>query len=113
MRGTPHAKCAPTGCTAQTGNYLGEKTPHAFDGILCLADKFPDALCFIFLWRDINAVMESIWRAALPNGFSGRQALQLKHYIGNEKLRQACDVLKSRFQLVHEVNYEESHVEYV
>ncbi len=84
----------------------GEKTPHAFDGILCLADKFPDAR-FIFLWRDINAVMESIWRAALTERFFRKAGIATKALIGNEKLRQACDVLKSRFRLVHEVNYED------
>lgn len=84
----------------------GEKTPHAYDGILPLADKFPDAR-FIFLWRDMSAVMESIWRAALTERFFRKAGIANRALIGNEKLRQACDVLKSRQQPIHEVNYED------
>ena len=84
----------------------GEKTPHAYDGILSLADKFPDAR-FLFLWRDMNAVMESIWRAALTERFFRKSGTSNRALIGNEKLKQACDVLKSRVRLVHEVNYED------
>ena len=46
----------------------GEKTPHAYHGVLRMAENFPDAR-FIFLWRDMNAVMESIARAALAERF--------------------------------------------
>jgi hypothetical protein len=84
----------------------GEKTPHAYDGVLPLADKFPDAR-FIFLWRDMNAVMESIWRAALTERFFRKAGIANRALIGNEKLRHACDVLKSRLRPVHEVNYED------
>jgi len=84
----------------------GEKTPHAYDGILPLADKFPDAR-FIFLWRDMNAVMESIWRAALTERFFRKAGIANRALIGNEKLRRACDVLKSRQRPIHEVNYED------
>ncbi len=84
----------------------GEKTPHAYDGILPLADKFPDAR-FIFLWRDMNAVMESIRRAALTERFFRKAGIANRALIGNEKLRQACDVLKSRQRPIHEVNYED------
>lgn len=84
----------------------GEKTPHAYDDILPLADKFPDAR-FIFLWRDMNAVMESIWRAALTERFFRKAGIANRALLGNEKLRHSCDVLKSRQRPVHEVNYED------
>src|SRR5579859_6320078 len=36
----------------------GEKTPHWCDCPLLMAEQFPDAN-FIFLWRDLNAVLKS------------------------------------------------------
>jgi len=84
----------------------GEKTPHWSDRPLRMADKFPDAR-FIFLWRDMNAVMESIWRAAQTDRFFRKAGFAKRVLIGHEKLRQACDVLKSRRRPVHEMNYED------
>lgn len=84
----------------------GEKTPHWYDCPLHMAEKFPSAR-FIFLWRDMNAVMESISRAALTERFFRKAGMATRALIGNEKLRQACDVLKSRGRPVHEVNYED------
>ena len=66
----------------------GEKTPHAYQGVLRMADKFPDTR-FIFLWRDMNAVMESIARAALAERFFRKIAKRA--LVGNEKLREGCD----------------------
>jgi hypothetical protein len=84
----------------------GEKTPHAYDNVLTLADKFPDAR-FIFLWRDMNAVIESIRQAALTERFFRKPGIANRALIGNEKLKKSCEVLKGRFRLVHEVNYED------
>jgi Sulfotransferase family len=84
----------------------GEKTPHWYDRTLRLAAKFPDAR-FIFLWRDMNAVMESIARAALTDRFFRKAGLSIRALLGNEKLRQACDALEAQGRRVHEVNYED------
>jgi len=84
----------------------GEKTPHWYDCPLRMAEKFPDA-SFIFLWRDMNAVMESICRAALSERFFKKAGFANRALIGNEKLRQACDALKGQGRPVHEVNYED------
>src|SRR5262245_5923109 len=46
----------------------GEKTPHWYDYPLEMAQQFPDAR-FIFLWRDVNAVLRSIARAARTERF--------------------------------------------
>ena len=82
----------------------GEKTPHAYHGVLRMAENFPDAR-FIFLWRDMNAVMESIARAALAERFFRKIAKRA--LLGNEKLREGCDALLDRGRAVHEVNYED------
>jgi Sulfotransferase family len=84
----------------------GEKTPHWYDCPLYMAEQFPDAR-FIFLWRDVNAVMASICQAALSERFFKKAGFAHRVLVGTEKLRQACDVLRSRGQLVHEVNYED------
>jgi len=84
----------------------GEKTPHWYDCPLYMAERFPDAR-FIFLWRDVNAVMESISRAALSNRFFRKAGFANRVLIGTEKLKQTCEILKSRGRLVHEVNYED------
>ncbi len=84
----------------------GEKTPHWYDCPLRMAEKFPDA-SFIFLWRDMNAVVESIWRAALSERFFKKAGFAIRALIGNEKLRQACEALKGQGRPVHEVNYED------
>jgi hypothetical protein len=84
----------------------GEKSPFWCDCALQVAEKFPDAR-FIFLWRDINAVMGSIARAANEPAFARLLARPAKVLLGNEKLRRACDALKLQGRLVHEVNYED------
>jgi hypothetical protein len=84
----------------------GEKTPHWYDCPLQLARKFQDAH-FIFLWRDINAVMESISRAAVTERFFRKPGFAEKVIIGTEKLREACDSLQAEGCAVHEVNYED------
>jgi len=84
----------------------GEKTPHWYDCPLYMAERFPDAR-FIFLWRDVNAVMESICRAALSDRFFRKAGFANKVLIGTEKLKRACVTLQSRGRLVHEVNYED------
>jgi Sulfotransferase family len=84
----------------------GEKSPFWCDCALQVAEKFPDAL-FIFLWRDLNDVMESIARAANVPAFGRLLARPAKVLLANEKLRDACDVLKAQGRRVHEVNYED------
>lgn len=84
----------------------GEKTPHWFDCPLYMAEKFPDAR-FIFLWRDPNAVMDSIHRAALSDRFFRKAGFLQRVLVGTEKLKRACDTLKSRGRLVHELDYED------
>lgn len=84
----------------------GEKTPHWYDCPLYMAQKFPDAR-FIFLWRDVNAVMASIGQASASERFFRKAGFASKVLVGTENLRQACDVLKSRGRLVHEVDYED------
>jgi hypothetical protein len=85
----------------------GEKSPRWYDSPLRPAEKFPDAR-FIFLWRDMRSVMESVARAARTEPsfrkFVARPATLL---LGNERLKRACDILKVRERLVHEVNYED------
>jgi hypothetical protein len=84
----------------------GEKTPHWYDCPLQMAEKFPDAR-FIFLWRDPNAVMQSIVGASRTDRFFRKAGFAHRVLLGSEKLRQACDVLKARGRPVHEVNYED------
>jgi hypothetical protein len=84
----------------------GEKTPHWYDSPLLLARKFPDAR-FIFLWRDMNAVMESIARASTTERFFRKPGFTEKALLGTENLRQACDALVAGGSPVHEVNYED------
>lgn len=84
----------------------GEKTPHWYDCPLSLADKFPDAR-FIFLWRDVNAVLRSIASAARTEHFFRKPGFTEKVLLGTENLRQAYSVLKARGRPVHEVNYED------
>jgi hypothetical protein len=84
----------------------GEKTPHWYDCPLPMAEKFPDAR-FIFLWRDINSVMESVTRAARSERFFRKAGFANRVLIGTENLREACKVLQSRGRLVHELNYED------
>jgi Sulfotransferase family len=84
----------------------GEKTPHWYDCPLQMAEHFPDAR-FIFLWRDMGAVMESIRRAALTERFFKKAGFANRVFIGNEKLKRACDVLEKRGRPVHELNYED------
>lgn len=84
----------------------GEKTPHWYDCPLRKAEKFPEAR-LIFLWRDLHAVIESMARAAITHHFFRKRSLAKKAILGNERLREACDALKSRGRLVHEVNYED------
>lgn len=84
----------------------GEKSPHWCDCALRVAKEFPDAR-FIFLWRDLHGVMESIARAAKVPAFDRVLKKPAKVLLGTEKLRQACDALKVQGRLVHEVNYED------
>jgi hypothetical protein len=84
----------------------GEKTPHWYDDPLRRAEKFPDAR-FIFLWRDLHAVIGSMTRAATTHRFFRKPGLAVKAILGNEKLKEACDVLKAQGSPVHEINYED------
>jgi Sulfotransferase family len=84
----------------------GEKTPHWYDRPLPLAAKFPDAR-FIFLWRDMNAVLKSIARAARTERFFRKTGFTERVLLGTENLRRACDALKIQGRLLHEVNYED------
>jgi hypothetical protein len=84
----------------------GEKTPQWYHCALRTAEKFPDA-SFIFLWRDMQAVMGSITRAAVTERLFRKEGFANRALVGNQKLRQACDALKARGRLVHEVDYED------
>jgi hypothetical protein len=84
----------------------GEKTPHWYDCPLRKANKFPDAR-FIFLWRDLNAVIGSMARAAITHPFFRKPSLTTKAMLGNERLREACDALRMQGHQVYEVNYED------
>ncbi len=84
----------------------GEKTPQWYHCALYIAEKFPDA-SFIFLWRDMQAVMGSIVRAAVTERLFRKEGFANRALLGNEQLRRACDALKARGRLVHEVNYED------
>jgi hypothetical protein len=84
----------------------GEKTPQWYHCALRTAEKFPDAR-FIFLWRDMQAVLGSIARAGLTERLFRKEGFANRALLGNERLRQACDELKARGRQVHEVNYED------
>jgi len=84
----------------------GEKTPHWYDCPLQLARKFRDAY-FIFLWRDVNSVMESISRAAATDRFFRKPGFAERVIVGTEKLKDACESLRAEGCAVHEVNYED------
>jgi Sulfotransferase family len=84
----------------------GEKTPHWYDCPLQMADNFPDAR-FIFLWRDMHAVVKSIARAARTERFFRKAGFTERVLLGAENLRQACDALKAQGRPTHEVNYED------
>jgi|SRR5580704_17038558 hypothetical protein len=84
----------------------GEKTPHWYDYPLRKAERFPDAR-FIFLWRDLHAVIGSMTRAAATHHFFRKSSLATKAILGNERLREACDALKIQSRPVHEINYED------
>jgi hypothetical protein len=84
----------------------GEKTPHWYDDPLRKAERFPDAR-FIFLWRDLHAVIGSMARAATTHHFFRKAGLPTKAILGNERLKQAYDALKDQGRAVHEVNYED------
>jgi protein-tyrosine sulfotransferase len=84
----------------------GEKTPQWYHCALRTAEMFPDAR-FIFLWRDMGAVMASIARAAMTERLFRKEGFANRALLGNENLRQACDELKARGRDVLEVNYED------
>jgi sulfotransferase family protein len=84
----------------------GEKTPAWYHCAQSIAGKFPDA-SFIFLWRDMQAVMGSIARAAVTERLFRKEGFANRALLGNQKLRQACDALKAEGRQVHEVNYED------
>jgi hypothetical protein len=84
----------------------GEKTPHGCHSALRLAEEFPDAR-FIFLWRDLHAVIASMARAAVTQRFFRRTGVVEKFLLENEKLKQAYDVLRAQGRRVQELNYED------
>jgi len=84
----------------------GEKTPHWYDCPLEMARQFPEAR-FIFLWRDVSAVISSVTRAGRNDRFFRKKGFVQKILIGNENLRRACDALLVNGRAVHEVNYED------
>jgi hypothetical protein len=84
----------------------GEKTPQWYHCASRLAGKFPDA-SFIFLWRDMQAVMGSIVRAAVTERLFRKEGFANRALLGNEDLRRACDALQARGRRVLEVNYED------
>jgi hypothetical protein len=84
----------------------GEKTPHWYDDPLRKAAHFPDAR-FIFLWRDMHAVLGSMTRAAATHHFFRKTGLPAKAILGNEELKEACDGLRSQGRAVFEINYED------
>jgi hypothetical protein len=84
----------------------GEKTPHWYDDPLRKAANFPDAR-FIFLWRDLRAVAGSMTRAAETHHFFRKVGLVRKAILGNEKLKEACETLRSQGRSVFEINYED------
>jgi hypothetical protein len=84
----------------------GEKSPHWYHNALCIARKFPDAQ-FIFLWRDVSAVLKSIAHAAAGDRFFRKPGFAQRVLVGSEKLRHACNSLRSEGRAVHELNYED------
>jgi hypothetical protein len=84
----------------------GEKTPHWCDYPMEMAKQFPDA-SFIFIWRDLNAVLQSIVAAARTDRFFRKAGFTARVLLGNQNLREACDALKAKGRPVHEVNYED------
>lgn len=84
----------------------GEKTPHWYDYPLEMAQRFPDAR-FIFLWRDVNAVLTSVANAARTERFFRKPGFMQKILIGTENLRRACDTLIAEGRPVHEISYED------
>jgi len=84
----------------------GEKTPQWYHCALRMAEKFPDA-SFIFLWRDMQAVLASIERAAVTERLFRKEGFAKRALLGNQMLRQACDALRAGGRAVHEVNYED------
>jgi hypothetical protein len=84
----------------------GEKTPQWYHCALRTAERFPDA-SFIFLWRDMQAVMGSIARAAVTERLFRKEGFANRALMGNERLREACDALTARGRQVHEVDYED------
>jgi len=84
----------------------GEKTPHWHDCPLQMAQQFPDAR-FIFLWRDVNAVLRSITRAAPTERFFRKPGFTQRILVGTENLRRACDALTAQGRPVHEISYED------
>jgi hypothetical protein len=84
----------------------GEKTPQWYHCALRTAEKFPDA-SFIFLWRDMQAVMASIVRAAVTERLFRKEGFSNRALLGNQQLKRACETLKLRGRRVLEVNYED------
>ena len=73
----------------------GEKSPHWCDCALRVAKEFPDAR-FIFLWRDLHGVMESIARAAKVPAFDRVLKKPAKVLLGLQKLSRRVMHLKFR-----------------
>jgi hypothetical protein len=84
----------------------GEKTPQWYHCALRTAEKLPDA-SFVFLWRDMQAVMGSIARAAVTERLFRKEGFANRALLGNERLREACDVLKAQGRQVLELDYED------
>lgn len=84
----------------------GEKSPRWYDSPLQLARNFADAR-FIFLWRDLNGVIDSIVRASATERYFGKSGLTREVLVGTERLKRACDSLRKQGRPVHEVNYED------
>jgi hypothetical protein len=82
----------------------GEKTHCGYASRM--AERFPDAR-FIFLWRDLHDVMDSIALAALTERFYRKAGMTKRVLLGIEKLRRTCDTLKAQGTPIHEVYYEE------
>lgn len=93
-------------CRRKQAVIWGEKSPHWFDNALEIARRFPDAR-FIFLWRNLNEVLQSIRRAALSERFFRKPGYITRVLLGTEKLRHTCDALRAQGRSVHELDYQE------
>ena len=86
----------------------GEKSPNYFDSITLLADDFPDAR-FIVIWRDPEAICNSVIRAARKiHSWFDRGGMWLRVLLGMEEMRMECNRLVAKYPTrLHELSYEE------